>query len=159
MATAHGTRRCATRDGWARLFRYVALTFLIPFSIGTMLIVSRLEQVISRFADVRSEKHHSVVGTLIVSPIVESLVMLVIWRMSSIVSGSSRPYAYWTIITALAFVTHGIGIEALLPSIMFTVSAVYFTRSRMAYDSSYASAFCGVLTIHVLYNLPSTILR
>lgn len=149
-----------TRNELVRILRYVVLTFSIPFVVGTFLILSGSGEILSRISSAQDANNNPVVSTLIISPVVESIIMVMIWKMLASKSNNrSNLYYYYLIITASAFVTHGGGIGALFPSMMFAVSAVYLNRSMITYGLSYTSAFCGILTIHVLFNIPSIVLN
>lgn len=159
MATENDPVRHEVRDYVIRLLRYVVLTLSIPAVIGTILILSEAHYLTHKMTSRHDFIKDDLLTVLFLSPIIESVIMIAAWRLFQTNRlRSTSPYLYCITMTTLAFVTHGFNVTAILPSTMFAVSSFYYSRSKIIYRSSTAAAFAGILAIHVLYNVPSTVI-
>lgn len=103
----------------------------------------------------------SVLSTLLVSPLVETLLMFWCWKaLRAALADTGKLYAaFVTVVVGAAWLLHGANVLALLPAAMFLFGAVFAARSIDTYGWSPAQGFGGAAALHVLYNLPSVALR
>lgn len=99
------------------------------------------------------------VAIVVWSPLIESAVLMCVGQIFVNRSQSgllwARALSFIGCISSLAWLAHGANVNALIPAILFGVSALYIWRSLTVYDHAPAITYCGAVLIHSMFNLPS----
>lgn len=135
-----------------RIAKYVALLF------SSMMLLAGVASLINPDAAAqnhatRSGVQHTALNLLLISPVVESLIVLLLYRIVFRGSaGRSRSVGFVGIIFIIAFMSHGADLGALFPALMFAAGSTFLLRTVQMHGQDAFHGFIGMLAIHLCYN-------
>jgi hypothetical protein len=100
------------------------------------------------------DKSHSIINTVVVSPVIESVILYILWKL--IVGSSELQYKrvlFILVTSVISFAAHGGSFGSIFPTTMFIVCAVFIDRTIVVYKYSKAKSISGVIAIHIIYNV------
>ncbi|MEA1083693.1 hypothetical protein SFC76_05420 [Sphingomonas sp. CD22] len=135
-----------------RIAKYVALLF------ASMMLLAGVASLINPAAAaqnraVRSGVQHKILNLLLISPVVESLIVLLVYRiLFRNGAGRSRTIGFVALISIIAFMSHGADLGALFPALMFAAGSTFMLRTVQIHGQNAVQGFIGMLAIHLCYN-------
>lgn len=136
---------------------YLIVIDLIVLSLGLLANKAFTGSWYSSAVPAPSTKNHTTLNSILISPLVETMLVLMVWiqiNMSLSISIKYRSYTFIITISFISLIIHGCNFLSLFSSIMFCLTSIFIIRSSIVYRMSYFYICIGCYVIHALYNFP-----